>query len=139
MGFLAESHSLHPVFLRLLDDTSAVGRVAEALAEWLTETERQIIPEPDIEATGDEDAQDNGVTLIPPPGERALILATAAFVARYGEGFEALVRFAYTADESQLWRTVEEQGWSMQASSSASDRSKSKNNTKHSFNHACGT
>lgn len=43
------------------------------------------------------------------------------------EGFEALVRFAYTADESQLWRTVEEQGWSMQASASMSDRSKNKN------------
>ena len=39
------------------------------------------------------------------------------------EGFEALVRFAYTADENQLWRTVEEQGWSMHTSSSLSSSS----------------
>lgn len=42
------------------------------------------------------------------------------------EGFEALVRFSYTADESQLWRTVEEHGWSMTSSASASRGASSK-------------
>ncbi len=46
------------------------------------------------------------------------------------EGFEALVRFSYTADESQLWRTVEEQGWSMAGSASANRSASLKNKSR---------
>jgi hypothetical protein len=46
------------------------------------------------------------------------------------EGFEALVRFSYTADESQLWRTVEEQGWSMAGSANANRSASLKNKSR---------